>query len=331
MKTLKKAVSLTLALVLLLAVSLTARAVDISSYQYISLSKEPLDMVSIVGVTPAIAGNPEVPVSEIAYLVPDDATLSISLPEGGTYFVGMAMLDFPAGSGDPGYDQPLVNAPLSSDGRYTYIVYDSQGSVMEEFNFITQSYADQLAAQGFSITSTSDGPVDPPPQTEAVFADVPLDAYYAGAVAWAVEKGITNGTGATTFSPDTTCTRAEIITFLWRAAGAPAPEQSSPFTDVDANAYYAQAAAWAAENGMADGSTFSPDDPCTRIMAVEFMWKQAGSPSGPPAGFTDTSSPAVDWAVELGVTNGTGGTSFSPEGICTRAQIATFLFRAFGE
>lgn len=321
MKTVKKAVSLTLALTLLLAVSVCALAAD---NQYIKLSKEPLDTVRIVGTMPAMAGNPEVPIDEIACLVPDDATLSITLPEGGTYFVGMAMLDFPAGSGDPGYDQPLIDQALYSDGRYTYRVYDSQGNMLEELNYITESYADKLTGLGFSITPASG-------EAAPVFDDVPADAYYADAVAWAVKEGITNGTGATTFSPDDTCTRGQIITFLWRATGSPEPENAAVFTDVKADAYYAMATAWAAENGMASGSTFSPDAPCTREMAVTFMWKHAGSPDAPEAGFTDVTSDAVNWAVEQGVTNGTGAATFSPDNTCTRAQIVTFLYRAFAE
>jgi len=163
------------------------------------------------------------------------------------------------------------------------------------------------------------------------FSDVPRDAYYAEPVAWAVEKGITNGTSATAFSPDQTCTRAQIITFLWRAAGSPAPKSLSHFSDVKADAYYAKAAAWAVENGMADGRMFAPDAPCTRLTAVEFMWKYAGSPRAAKAGFTDVSSGAVDWALAQGVTNGTSGSTFSPDQTCTRGQIVAFLYRAFAK
>lgn len=163
------------------------------------------------------------------------------------------------------------------------------------------------------------------------FSDVAATAYYANPVAWAVEQGITNGTGANTFSPEQTCTKAQIITFLWRAAGSPEPKSLSHFSDVKSDAYYAKATAWAAENGMTSGGTFSPNAPCTREMAVEFMWKHAGSPSAAQANFTDVSSGAVNWAVEKGVTNGTGANTFSPDTICTRGQIVTFLYRAFAE
>lgn len=163
------------------------------------------------------------------------------------------------------------------------------------------------------------------------FSDVADGAYFYDPVEWAVDEGITSGTTATTFSPYQTCTRAQIITFLWRAAGSPEPKEASPFTDVTSGVYYEKAAAWAAEQGMADGTTFAPNDPCTRAMAVEFMWKQAGSPKAKTAAFTDVSSPAVNWAVSAGVTTGTTATTFSPDNTCTRGQIVTFLYRAFAD
>ena len=168
------------------------------------------------------------------------------------------------------------------------------------------------------------------------FSDVKSSAYYAQPVQWAVEKNITNGTSKTTFSPDQTCTRGQIITFLWRAAGSPAPTGSNPFTDVKASDYYYNACVWAAEQGMASGKTFQPNAPCTRAMAVEFMWKQAGSPEAKAASFTDVKSSAsyaksVAWAVEKNVTNGTSTTTFSPDQTCTRGQIVTFLYRGFAQ
>lgn len=178
---------------------------------------------------------------------------------------------------------------------------------------------------------TSSTSTIPPAPTVGGFSDVREGDYYTESVLWAVEEGITTGTGVTTFSPDATCTRAQIITFLWRAAGAPQPKNPVNFTDVPADAYYANAAAWAWENGMADGDRFYPDDPCSRLMAVEFIWNQAGSPQAPLAGFTDVSSGSVNWAVEAGVTTGTTTTTFSPDSICTRGQIVTFLYRAFAK
>ena len=167
---------------------------------------------------------------------------------------------------------------------------------------------------------------------KSAFADVSSDAYYAQPVQWAVENKVTSGTSATTFSPNDKCTRAQIITFLWRASGSPAVSGENPFTDVSDNVYYYQAVLWAAENGMASGTAFSPNEPCTRAMAVEFMWKQAGSPKAEAASFTDVPadasySDAVGWAVQHAVTSGTSATTFSPDSTCTRGQIVTFLYR----
>jgi len=162
------------------------------------------------------------------------------------------------------------------------------------------------------------------------FIDVRTGAYYCEPVDWAVDKNITSGTSSNTFSPDQTCTRGQIITFLWRAAGSPAPRGTASFVDVDQNMYYAKAVAWATEKGMADGVRFNPDAPCTREMAVEFMWKYAGSPDAAKANFADVSAEAVDWAVAEGITSGTSATTFSPDQTCTRGQIVTFLYRGFG-
>ena len=169
------------------------------------------------------------------------------------------------------------------------------------------------------------------------FADVPAGSYYADAVAWAVAKGVTTGTGPTTFSPDSPCTRAQAVTLLWRAAGSPAPKGSAvPFTDVPAGSYYADAVRWAVENGITTGTgptTFSPDDACTRAQLVTLLWRYAKSPAADggdrfadvPAGIYYEG--AVKWAVGNGVTTGTGPTTFSPDDACTRAQAVTFLYR----
>lgn len=188
-----------------------------------------------------------------------------------------------------------------------------------------------ITAEGSGTSVDPTEPDEPDEPADITFTDVTDDMYYAEPVAWAVEQSITSGTSDTTFSPNETCTRAQIITFLWRAAGSPEPEKSAAFTDVKADTYYAKATDWAAENGMASGETFSPDAPCTRLMAVEFMWKHAGSPSAAAANFSDVSSNAVNWAVDAGVTSGTSDTTFSPNETCTRAQIVTFLYRAFAK
>ena len=176
---------------------------------------------------------------------------------------------------------------------------------------------------------------------ETGFTDVSTDDYYADAVVWAVENGVTQGTGNGSFSPKSTVTRAEAVTFLWRAAGSPEPENVSSFADVPADSYYAKAVAWAVENGITTGTgdgMFSPDATCTRAQAMAFIWrsqKSAAADSVNP--FTDVAADAyyagaVQWAVENGITNGSGdGTTFSPNANCTRAQIVTFLYRCLGE
>lgn len=164
------------------------------------------------------------------------------------------------------------------------------------------------------------------------FTDVKSDAYYADAVEWAVDEGITSGTTASTFSPNNTCTTAQILTFLWRANGSPAASGGNPFTDVSASAYYYQAARWAREKGLISGSAFNGDTPCTRAATVTYLWKLAGQPSAGASGFTDVPSSAsyaqaVAWAVREGITSGTSASTFSPNNTCTRAQIVTFLYR----
>ena len=169
------------------------------------------------------------------------------------------------------------------------------------------------------------------------FYDVPNGAYFYEAVKWAVDKGITNGLSDTMFGPYESCTRAQIVTFLWRAAGSPEPKTASSFTDVPANAYYAKAVAWAVENGITNGmtaTTFAPDATCTRGQSVTFLYRALkGSASG-SANFTDVKSDAfyadaINWAVANNVTNGTSNTTFSPNADCTRAEIVTFLYRAY--
>ena len=170
-----------------------------------------------------------------------------------------------------------------------------------------------------------------------IFKDVPVDAYYYEAVKWAAEKGITGGVGNGLFAPNQPCTRAQIVTFLWRAAGSPAPKNMSSFADVPADAFYAKAVAWAVENGITGGTgdgKFSPDATCTRAQAVTFLYRAAGSPkvSG-SAEFGDVATnayyaDAVAWAAKNGITGGIGGGLFGSNNDCTRAQIVTFLYRS---
>ena len=176
-----------------------------------------------------------------------------------------------------------------------------------------------------------------PGGTGTAFADVAADAYYADAVAWAVEKGITTGISATSFSPERTCTTEEILTFLWRANGSPASTSEPPFDVMEVNDYYGDAVRWAYEQGLVSDDGFLPGAPATRAATVTYLWKLSGRPSVAPAAFTDVDADAeyaqaVAWAVEQGVTTGTGaGDTFSPDGTCTRGQIVTFLHRYLGE
>lgn len=178
------------------------------------------------------------------------------------------------------------------------------------------------------------------PQT-GVFVDVATGSYYEDAVDWAVENGITQGTDDTHFSPDGICTRAQAVTFLWRAAGSPAAKSSAmPFADVKSGSYYYDAVLWAVENGITKGTsatTFSPNQNCSRAQIVTFVWRSEKSPAaGTVNPFTDVKSDdyyadAVLWAVKEDVTKGTTATTFSPDDNCTRAQIVTFIWRALAE
>ena len=186
-------------------------------------------------------------------------------------------------------------------------------------------------------TMTWDGKNIPTGNTQTQFQDIPSGAYYANAVSWAVANNVTNGTSATTFSPEETCTRGQIVTFLWRAAGEPAPTGTvNPFTDVKPGAYYYNAVLWAVERGITSGTsktTFSPDEGCTRGQVATFLWRYESMPGNTTRNpFTDVKTSAyyygaVLWAVENSITNGTSATTFEPEATCTRGQIVTFLYR----
>ena len=169
------------------------------------------------------------------------------------------------------------------------------------------------------------------------FYDVPNGAYFYEAVKWAVKSGVTNGLSDTMFGPYESCTRAQIVTFLWRAAGSPEPKTASSFTDVPVSTYYAKAVAWAVENGITNGMTateFAPDATCTRGQSVTFLYRALKGTASGSTNFTDVKSDAfyadaINWAVANNVTNGTSNTTFSPNADCTRAEIVTFLYRAY--
>mgnify|MGYP002512062075 CR=1 FL=1 len=167
------------------------------------------------------------------------------------------------------------------------------------------------------------------------FSDVDAKAYYYDAVQWAVQQGITSGTSDTTFSPDQECTCGQTLSLLWRSAGSPAPkDQNNPFTDVKENAYYYQPALWAAGCGIVSGTALQPDEPVTRGQFAAFLYRSAGSPAvTSQSGFTDVPNDAyyaqaVAWVAAQGIASGTGEHTFSPDAVCTRGQIVTFLYRA---
>jgi hypothetical protein len=184
------------------------------------------------------------------------------------------------------------------------------------------------------------------PVGSLTFSDVSSDAYYAKPVQWAVEQGITSGTGANTFSPDKTCTRAEIVTFLWKAFGSEEPTVDRPYLDVYATTYgtqlyYIKPAYWVYEKGIYTGEPaygetqtwFNGEVSCTRRDVAVYLWKAAGSPAGYTSNFSDVSPSdseavqAIGWAVAQGITNGVGNNCFNPNATCTRAEIVTFLYR----
>ena len=175
-------------------------------------------------------------------------------------------------------------------------------------------------------------------QAASIFADVPADAYYAKAVEWAVKTGITNGKANGLFGSNDPCTRGQIVTFLWRAAGSPAPKGTTKVPgDVLPGSYCYDAVAWALENGITGGTgngKFSPDATCTRAQAVTFLYRASGSPAvSGSAAFSDVAADAyyasaVKWAEKNGITGGIGGGLFGSGNNCTRGQIVTFLYRS---
>ncbi|WP_293009588.1 MULTISPECIES: S-layer homology domain-containing protein [unclassified Oscillibacter] len=215
---------------------------------------------------------------------------------------------------------------ILADGTKEYLKPSVSG------NSLTISGVRNLSV--FAVIPSSEVPA------ELAFTDVASGAYYADAVRWAVEKGVTSGTSATTFGPNAACTRAQAVTFLWRAAGSPKPASTAnPFGDVDSGAYYFKAVLWALEKGITGGTSatvFNPNGAVTRAQIVTFQYRAAGSPPVTTANsFGDVPSGAyyanaILWAVEKSVTNGTTATTFSPNTNCTRGQIVTFLYRQFG-
>ena len=206
----------------------------------------------------------------------------------------------------------------------------------EQWNKVEGVKDSSLTDPEISISVHCTGTTDPAPTDPTkVFTDLSPTGFYLDAVAWAVDKNITTGTTATTFSPKDNCTHGQILTFLWRAAGSPESNVTTPFA-MNGNEYYYGAAKWAYEKGMID-KNFNHKTPCTRADAVNYIWQAFGKPSASYDGrFTDVSasSPyatAVAWALANGVTTGATETTFNPSGICNRGQIVTFLHRAYNK
>ena len=224
-------------------------------------------------------------------------------------------------------DHWVVNGENAGSAATLTLTVDAKTTVIAVFT--------QIPSSGGSTGGSTTEPAD-----ETPFTDVSADSPYADAILWAAKNGVTQGKTATTFGPSDPCTRGQIVTFLWRAAGSPAAKGTATVpADVAPGSYCYDAVAWALENGITKGTTdttFSPDAPCTRGQAVTFLFRaHGGSASGAATAFTDVAAgsycaDAVAWAVESGVTKGTTATTFSPEDPCTRGQIVTFLFRAQG-
>ena len=231
--------------------------------------------------------------------------------------------------------QPSENYELD-----TLIVTDKNGNRIELTNEGGGKYSFRMPNSKVDVEATF-SKSDEIQSTITNFTDVPIDAYYYDAVAWAMESGVTNGTNAegTLFSPDVTVTRAQAMTFLWRAHGSPKATGTNPFTDVSTSDYYYDAVLWAVANGVTNGTsatTFSPNTAVTRAQAVTFQWRAAGSSVVSGSSFGDVATDAyyvnaVTWAVANGITNGTGSNIFSPDMAVSRAQAVTFLWRELAE
>ena len=218
------------------------------------------------------------------------------------------------------------------------IVTDSKGNTLTVTDKGDNKYTFTMPSSKVTVTPTFSRIEETKPETSP-FDDVTANDYFYDAVNWAADKGITGGMSDTLFAPNAACTRAQIVTFLWRAAGSPEPSALSNFNDVPSEKYYAKAVAWAVENGITNGTTdttFSPDDICTRAHGVTFLYRAVKATASVGASaFTDVAdsayhADAVKWATEQGITKGISSTLFGPDATCTRAQIVTFLYRMYG-
>ena len=295
-------------------------------------------------VTVSAAQQPETPVEPSVPSTPSTPSVSDDDDDDGGYSVSVPSSSSVRGGG-------ITVSPRSADKGDTVSITlkPDEGYVLDQLT-VTDGSGDELKLTWESdnrCTFTMPGsrvdiqvsfkPIETAPANP--FADVSSSAYYYDAVLWAVANGVTNGTSATAFSPNVTVSRAQMVTFLWRAHGAPRAAGANLFTDVSADAYYYDAVLWAVESGVTNGTsatTFSPDAPVTRAQAVTFQWRAAGAPAMSGGSFGDVAAGAyyagaVTWAVESGITNGTGADSFSPDAAVSRAQAVTFLYRELAE
>ena len=291
---------------------------------------------TIAGLTDGVSSSGKIKVSITSQTSSKDETISDLLDKGAAVFdVSVTVNDVEVHSFDSTLTITLTVSNLSkitdphilhilTDGTKEYYAPDSISG-----NTITVKGVRNLST--FAVIPGSEVPEE---QTNP-FTDVYESDYYYDAVLWAVANGVTNGTSATTFGPNVTVTRAQMVTFLWRAYGSPEATGANPFTDVSTSDYYYDAVLWAVANGVTNGTsatTFSPDMAVTRAQAVTFQWRAAGSPVVSGSSFGDVSADAyyadaVTWAVANGITNGTGGNTFSPDLVVSRAQAVTFLYR----
>ncbi len=242
------------------------------------------------------------------------------LRQNGTYSFTLSAEDY------VGWELTLMCGTLDEVSDLPEQSNDYHGFILGNFTYPERVDENSLCI-GLTVESASGG-------SGAPFADVSPEGYCYDGVQWAVKQGITAGKTATTFAPGETCTKGQILTFLWRANGQPEPSAANPFTDVTRINYYYKAALWAAEQGLVSCSVLGASAPCTRAMTMTYLWMLAGKPAAQKsAAYTDVApgaayAGAVSWAVEKGVTTGKTADTFAPDTPCTRGQIATFLYRA---
>ena len=289
---------------------------------------------AIAGMTYGVSSNDKIKVSVANQTSSKDETISDLLNKGAAVFDVTVEVD--------GVEIHSFDGTLTITLTVSNLSKISDPHVLHILNNGTKEYYTPDRISGNTITVTGIRnlstfaviPGSEVPQTNP-FTDVRTSDYYYDAVLWAADNGVTGGTSATTFSPNVTVTRAQMVTFLWRAHGSPKATGANPFTDVSTSDYYYDAVLWAVANGVTSGTsadTFGPDAAVTRAQAVTFQWRAAGSPVVSGSSFDDVAADAyyanaVAWAVANGITSGTGGSNFSPDVVVTRAQAVTFLWK----